>query len=158
MFRCYLAGPIQADPINAADWREYLVKELSQIDWMGIMPPGMIVEDLEKSVEELKGWVRSGNWDLFQKEMNKIEEGDIGALKGCQAIVLYLPDENASSWGTKGEVYYAYYLMDMPIYLVYPRPISTGSFWLLNVVKKRGEVFKTFPEFVRFLKEKGETK
>lgn len=155
MKRIYLAGPIQADPINATDWREYLIKALAEIDWIGIIPPGMLVVDLEKSVDELKGWLRSGNWDLFHKEMNKIEEGDIGVLKGCQAIIIYLPDEHSSSWGTKGEVYYAYYLMEIPIYLVYPRPISTGSFWLLNVVKKRGEVFKTFPEFVRYLKERG---
>lgn len=154
MKRCYLAGPIQADPINATEWRDYLVKELPPIDWAGITPPGMIVKDLEKQQQELEGWIRSGNWGLFKEEMDKIENGDIGVLKGCDAIVIYLPDENASSWGTKGEVYYAYYEMAIPIYLVYPRPISTGSFWLLNVVKKRGEVFKTFPEFVRYLKEK----
>lgn len=163
MKRIYLAGPIQADPINATDWREYLVKELSQIGWIGIIPPGMLVVDLEKSVEELRGWIRSGNWDKFNDEMRKVEEGDIGALKACQAMVIYLPDENSSSWGTKGEVYYAYYEMDIPIYLIYPRPISTGSFWLIHTVrnrqvdtKDREVIFRTFPDFVKYLKERAE--
>jgi len=140
-----------------------MVKELSQIDWIGVIPPGMWELDLEKSIEELRGWIRSGNWDKFNEEMRKIEEGDIRALKACQAIVLYLPDENASSWGTKGEVYYAYYEMDIPVYLVYPKAISTGSFWLIHTIRNRQRdtkdtevIFRTFPEFVRYLKERGE--
>lgn len=156
MKRIYLAGPIQADPINATDWREYLVRELSQIDWIGIIPPGMLSTEPEKQIDDLTGWVRSGNWELFCKEMDKVEEGDISVLKGCQAMIIYLPDESISSWGTKGEEYYAYYLMDIPIHLVYPKKISTAPFWLLNVVKKRGGIFRTFPEFIKYLKERGE--
>lgn len=155
MRKIYLAGTIQADPINATDWREYLIKELSQIGWTGIVPPGMLVQDLEEQQDTFRGWIRAGKWDLFLPEFKKIRERDIDALKSCQAIVMYLP-ELLWSWGTKGEIYYAYNSMNIPLYLVYPLPISTCSFWLISVIRgeKRGEIFRTFPEFVRCLKEK----
>jgi len=161
--RCYLAGPIQADPINATDWREYLQKELPQVGWLGTMPPGMIVKDLEKQQDDFTGWIRSGNWKLFKEEFGKVKEGDLRAVKACDALLVYLPNGDISSWGTKGEVYYADYLMKIPIYFVYPKKISTAPFWLLSIVKDRQKdtgddevIFRTFPEFVRYLKEKGE--
>lgn len=156
MKRAYLAGPIQTDPAHALEWRENLVKELARVDWLGILPPDTImhIEDLQKSVDELQGWIRGGHWDLFDKKMQMIEQQDITVLSNCDAIIVYLPSQEDFSWGTAMETAYAHYKLHIPIYLVHPSPISKGGLWLICVVRQGGLIFKSFNELIEHLTEK----
>jgi len=80
-FTTYLAGFIESQPSEASTWRNEITKKLSNAQ-LEIYDP--VQREGQKTgkpagehVKYVIGLKKSGNWDLFIKEMNKIWLGNI---------------------------------------------------------------------------------
>lgn len=170
-YKTYLVGAMENTAAKdcGKGWREIIKSQLEARDVFVFDPTKEEASKVGMSIKEfhdkLMGWKKSGNWDLYVKNMDKIwkgvtcstEEGTLTRIMGdadyvthSDFLIVHLGEKDRPC-GTFGEIYHAW-LLNTPIYLVTDvnKTDLNGSliYWILS---SEGDVFKNFNQLLEHL-------
>ena len=169
--KTYLVGAMEctADEDGGKGWRDYIKPKLEARDIYVFDPSfeemikvGMPTKEFH---EKLNGLKRSGHWDIYVSEMDKIwkgksyidEEKKLMHIMGDKDYVMnstfitarIAPQDKPC--GTYGEIYQAW-LFNIPVYLIADMPKSdlNGSliYWVLS---SGGEIFPNWSQYLEHI-------
>jgi nucleoside 2-deoxyribosyltransferase len=160
----YLAGPMESVSASESErWRDKVTKDLldyfgdkvfiydptkKEIDKIGPILEVTNVEDVKKRMSELK---EKGEWGKFDAAAHKIITTDLDAVVKSSALIVLL-DFNAKMGGTISELTIAYDC-NIPVYAIcYDKMEDTNS-WVIGLVRKQGNIFKSIPKAMESIKE-----
>lgn len=154
-WRTYLVGAMEHVEDGGTGWRDKLKKRLSDLSLTVVSPTENEEDKTGYNIFDAKkiayGWKRSGNWEDFNKMFDTIIKVDLDCVRKSDFLVLYMnPEEKIG--GTVSELTLAWQLK-IPVYCYLDGNVSKMNSWVLRLITRYGEVFKTWESLENKIRE-----
>ena len=154
--KTYLIGAIESVTNHGADWRKKLTADLKGIN-LEITDPceeetSKTGYEVAESKRKAYGWKRGGNWADFDTMFDKIIEVDLKHVKESDFLLLYFNVAEHTLGGTISELTIAHELK-IPVFCKLDGAKSDMNSWVLRLITKHGQIFKTWEELIERVKK-----
>jgi nucleoside 2-deoxyribosyltransferase len=154
-YTTYLIGAMEHVADGGCGWRDKLTKKLEGLPLNIISPTSneeaKIGMDVHQAKKTAYGWKRSGNWEDFDKMFDTIIKIDLECVRKSDFLILYInPEEKVG--GTVSELTLAWQLK-IPVYCYLDGRKSDMNSWVLRLITRYGQIFKTWDALIETVKE-----